>query len=82
MVLSPEGLKIEFVNYLREILISPFWRTLDQKNWNIEREEDEKSKTGFVGLINLGCTCYINSLMQQFFMMDQLRENLLKIDGE
>jgi hypothetical protein len=27
-----------------------------------------KSKTGYVGLKNLGCICYMNSSMQQFFM--------------
>ena len=37
----------------------------------------DKSSSGFVGLKNLGATCYMNSLMQQFFMVLPLRFGLL-----
>jgi len=36
-----------------------------------------KSTTGYVGLKNMGCTCYMNSLIQQFFMIIPLRNALL-----
>lgn len=36
-----------------------------------------KPSHGFVGLKNLGCTCYINSLLQQFYMIKQFRNALL-----
>ena len=39
-----------------------------------------KSSTGFVGLKNFGCTCYLNSLMQQLFMMPVFRAELLAAD--
>lgn len=32
-----------------------------------------RSRTGFVGLINFGATCYLNSLLQQLFMIKPLR---------
>jgi len=41
--------------------------------------ESDKSRTGYVGLRNLGSTCYMNSLFQQFFMMQDFREALLQV---
>ena len=32
---------------------------------------------GYVGLRNLGCICYMNALMQQFFMIEPLRYGVL-----
>lgn len=40
---------------------------------------DARSSSGYVGLRNLGCICYMNSLMQQFFMMEPLRYGLLSV---
>jgi len=37
----------------------------------------DKSSSGYVGLRNLGATCYMNSLVQQFFMVEPLRHGLL-----
>lgn len=34
----------------------------------------------YVGLRNLGCICYMNSMMQQFFMIPAFRYNLLCVD--
>ena len=34
----------------------------------------------YVGLRNLGCICYMNSMMQQFFMVPAFRYNLLCVD--
>ena len=33
---------------------------------------------GFVGIKNLGCICYMNSMMQQFFMIPSLRYSFLQ----
>jgi ubiquitin C-terminal hydrolase len=40
------------------------WRTPRKADWNITANQTEKSITGFVGLKNPACTCYINSIMQ------------------
>lgn len=40
---------------------------------------NEKSSTGYVGIKNLGCICYMNSLMQQFFMIKKFRNGILSI---
>ena len=34
----------------------------------------------YVGLKNLGCICYMISMMQQFFMIPAFRYNLLSVD--
>lgn len=47
-------------------------------NFRNDPNADVKSSTGFVGLVNLGCTCYMNSLTQQLFMIRPLRTGLLQ----
>ena len=29
---------------------------------------------------NLGCTCYMNSMMQQFYMLDEMRYGILSVE--
>ncbi len=36
---------------------------------------------GFVGLKNAGATCYMNSVIQQLYMIPPIRNGLLAIDG-
>jgi ubiquitin carboxyl-terminal hydrolase 9/24 len=44
--------------------------------------DSEKSSTGYVGLKNLGCICYMNSLFQQLFMISSLRNDILAVKDE
>jgi len=46
--------------------------------WEYSPEKSVKSHCGFVGLRNLGSTCYMNSLLQQFYMMPHFRNALIK----
>ncbi|KAK5577390.1 hypothetical protein RB653_002331 [Dictyostelium firmibasis] len=46
--------------------------------WSYYPAGNEKSTCGYVGLKNLGATCYINSLMQQLFMIPGFRYNIIQ----
>eukprot|EP00487_Bulimina_marginata_P002362 TRINITY_DN15490_c0_g1_i1.p1 TRINITY_DN15490_c0_g1~~TRINITY_DN15490_c0_g1_i1.p1 ORF type:complete len:112 (-),score=4.11 TRINITY_DN15490_c0_g1_i1:107-442(-) len=46
--------------------------------WEYCPEKSVKSDRGFVGLKNLGSTCYMNSLLQQFYMMPHFRHALIE----
>ena len=53
-----------------------FWRSNSIYDWNLV-PSPEKNKINLTGLINLGMTCYMNSLLQQIFMNIELRENII-----
>ena len=38
-----------------------------------------KQASGYVGLKNFGCTCYMNSLLQQLYMIPDFRKSVLGI---
>ncbi|KAJ1551947.1 hypothetical protein HK096_001834, partial [Nowakowskiella sp. JEL0078] len=48
-----------------------------EKTWNYSPKFAQKSSCGYVGLKNLGATCYMNSIMQQFFMIPSFRAGIL-----
>ncbi len=54
----------------------------DTKSYAPPQEVPRKSYTGYVGLKNLGATCYMNSVMQQFFMMPELRRGFYEASDE
>ena len=57
---------------------NPQWRNNKEQDWNISLRE-EKSSTGYVGIKNLGCICYMLSLFQQLFMIQSFRNDLLTV---
>jgi len=51
--------------------------------WDYAPDKLAVSPLGYVGLRNLGATCYMNSLVQQFFMIPEFRLGLLSaVDKE
>ena len=59
-------------NHDRTLLISSIVRTSTNK-------EVSKKITGFVGLINEGTTCYMNSLLQTLFLITSFRKAIYSI---
>lgn len=50
--------------------------------WDYWPHEDGRSECGYVGLTNLGATCYMASCMQHLYMMPQARVSILSADTE
>ena len=73
-------------NNLRTFLetgLIPLLKTVPvQQNWNFMPSLDTKSIYGYVGLRNLGCICYMNAMLQQFFMCQQFRYSFLMVDDK
>ncbi|CDW85633.1 ubiquitin carboxyl-terminal hydrolase family protein [Stylonychia lemnae] len=45
---------------------------------DIDLDQGMRSAAGYVGLMNFAATCYMNSLIQQLFMIPDLRKGVLK----
>ena len=54
-----------------------YWKGNQVSDWKLNFREEVNS-TSFIGLQNLGCTCYLNSLLQVFYHIIPFRESLLK----
>ena len=50
--------------------------------WDYSPEKSKKSSCGFVGMRNLGCICYMNSMMQQLFLIPPFRNALLSVQDK
>jgi hypothetical protein len=51
------------------------------KTWRVDGDNLEISPDGRVGLTNLGMTCYVNSVIQQFFAIAEFRSAVLTYVG-
>lgn len=69
----------QVTEYLDRFHLDPTRRTYRKPDWLNSPMTKEKSQTGFVGLKNLGCTCYMNSILQQLFMIKTFRDSILQI---
>ena len=49
--------------------------------WNYWPHELERSPAGYVGLVNLGATCYMASCVQQLFMIPKARAAVLQAEA-
>ncbi|XP_077513422.1 ubiquitin carboxyl-terminal hydrolase-like faf isoform X2 [Amblyomma americanum] len=51
------------------------------QEWEYLPPVGPRPRGGFVGLKNAGATCYMNSVLQQLYMIDSIREGILAVEG-
>lgn len=65
------------LSFLWELHKNGEWRSKKAEDWVISPNDKMKSSTGYVGIKNLGCICYMISFMQQIFMIPDFRQGIL-----
>lgn len=68
---------------LVQILCDMFYSSQDEPlvEWDYSPPVGPRPSQGFVGLKNAGATCYMNSVLQQLFMVESIRVGLLEAEG-
>jgi len=51
-----------------------------KSEWSFNPQSQERSPLGYVGLRNQGATCYMNSLLQQLFLVKGFRRGILSLE--
>lgn len=73
---NPEFIQ-SMMQFLKSQFEDPSWRTSKRPDWNNSSTSMEKSITGYCGMKNLGCICYMISIMQQIYHIESFRNGIL-----
>ena len=73
------NINIEYLKALNKYHNLVYWKGNLLSDWKLYYKTNE-NMTGFIGLKNLGSTCYINTILQIFYNIPLLRESLLSCD--
>ena len=74
-----EDIYINITKNLNELHQIGFWKLYSVPNWDLQSRDLIKEK--YVGLKNMTATCYLNSIIQQLFMIPMFRESILKFQN-
>lgn len=68
---------------LAEMLTNMYYSDCDESigEWEYLPPVGPRPFKGFVGLKNAGATCYMNSVLQQLYMIRQIRHGVLAVEG-
>ena len=70
-------------SYLLKECMEPLCRSIKpHEGWDYIPFSESRSKYGYAGLHNLGCICYMNSMIQQFYMVPAFRYELVSADDK
>ena len=69
----------KIISYLNKYHEKSFWKKFNHENWDLNSNETPKTK--YIGLKNMSSTCYLNSIIQQLYMIPMFRETILKIEN-
>jgi len=80
----------KFANIITKWMQCAKWRTPKERDWDIKSfdKNRNKKKMRFVGsseyngLENLGCTCYMNAVVQQLFMIVPFRNAIQSVKNQ
>jgi len=67
-------------DFLQDCFIKLTQKFKRRSEWNYQPPSQSTHTQKFVGMRNLGCICYMNSIVQQFFNVPSFRYQLLSID--
>ena len=72
---------LKLMNYFMKQCLQPVVDKIQRSDtWTYQPPTSSAAKGEYVGLRNPGCICYMNSMMQQFYMIPMFRYNLLCVD--
>lgn len=66
---------------MHNVLFSPPQGCETLTEWEYLPPVGPRPNKGFVGLKNAGATCYMNSVIQQLYMIPPIRNGILAIEG-
>lgn len=76
--IKPEGFEVS-----KRLLYDPHMDvtlTERERSWQFDPIMNGRASCGYVGLRNLGCICYMNSLLQQLYMIPHFRLCMLAVN--
>ena len=77
---------VEYILKLLKIIISFDSKTSNNRQMsNVNKKpksKKESKKCGYVGLKNIGCICYMNSILQQMYMVTPFRNAIISSDDK